>query len=114
MKIEDLRWKGPREFRAEPTGDYIINRKGRRVPVLEGVEFVKTVGVGTMTISEWYQQMRTAIKEEGQEELLKKVIDYCRRLVWLKTEKQIIEYALECIESEAYLAWEDFDDGVKR
>ena len=44
------------------------------------------------------------------EDLLQKIIEHCRKLAWLKTEQQLTEYALECLESKAYYAWEDFND----
>lgn len=110
MKIDDLRWKGSREYRNKPTGSYTTNRNGKRVPVLKGTEYVRTVGAGVMPLAEWYLRMQTAVKEEGLEDLLQKIIEHCRKLAWLKTEQQLTEYALECLESKAYYAWEDFND----
>ena len=105
MAIKDLKWISSREYRQEPTGSYTVNRNGRRVPVTKGTEYVRTAGAGTMPLAEWYLRMETAIKQEGLTDLLEKVMDRCRQLAWLKNEQQIKEYALECMESEAYKAW---------
>ena len=108
MTTEDLRWRGSREYRNEPTGSYTTNRNGKRVPVLKGTEYVRTAGAGTIPLAEWYLRMKTAVKEEGLEDLLQKIIEHCRKLAWLKTEQQVTEYALECMQCKAYQAWEGF------
>jgi len=110
MTIEDLRWTSSRMYRQEPTGSYTTNRNGRRVPVTKGTEYVKTAGADTMPLAEWYLRMETAVKQEDLTDLLEKIIEHCRKLAWLKTEKDVREYALECLSGEAYKAWEDFND----
>lgn len=108
MTTKDLRWKDVREFRSEPTGDYRINRNGRRVPVTEGAEYINTVAAGRMKIEDWYHAMEQAVIQEGKTELLDKLIEYCQKLAWIRTEKAAKEHALECLSSEAYKAWNDF------
>ena len=114
MTIEDLKWRGSREYREEPTGSYTTNRNGRRVPVTKGTESVRTVGAGTMPLAEWYLRMETALKKEGKEDLLEEVIDHCRHLAWLKSDRDVKEYALECISTEAYKAWRKKDEEANR
>lgn len=103
-KIEDLRETGVREFRAEPTGDYTVNRNGKRVPVTKGVDYVTTKGAGRILESEWYDLVR----QVADKDLLEKIKNHCRPLGWLKTEKDLEEYSLDCLANEAYRYWEDF------
>ena len=46
MTLQDLKQKGAREYRQEPTGGMKTLRNGRKVPVTVGVEYIPTVGAG--------------------------------------------------------------------
>lgn len=107
-QIESLRWKGVREFRAEPTKEFYINRVGRKVAVTKGVDYINTVGSGRMTLDEWYAEMDAAVVAAGQTDLLKSIEDHVRNhCFWLKG-PEVRQYALECLSGENYLAWDDF------
>lgn len=110
--VAQLRQIGALEFRAEPTGIFILNRNGRRVPVTKGVEYVPTA-CGKFSRDEWHSLMEKAVKEEGLEDLLKKVIVHCERLAFLHTEQQVRRYALNCLASGAYRRWPEWNKGEK-
>ena len=103
--MDDLKETGVKEFRAEPTGDYTTNRNGKRVPVTKGVEYVTTKGAGRMPESKWHDLIRQA----ADKDLLEKIKEHCRSLAWLRTEKALEEYSLECLANGAYLHWPGFD-----
>ena len=66
---------------------------------------------GNMTREDWRQQVLTIIKENGMEDLLEQIKQHCRtHCAWLKKEKEeeIELYAMECMASKAFEAWEDF------
>lgn len=104
--LESLRQAGAKEFRTEPTGTFTVNRNGKRVPVTMGVEYVTTKGAGRIPEQEWYE----LIRKVADPALLEKIKDHCRKLAWLKTEKEVEDYALECLANEAYLHWEDWKE----
>jgi hypothetical protein len=104
MTLQDLRQKGAREYRQEPTGNFTVNRNGRKVPVTVGVEYIPTVGAGRIQEQEWYR----LIRELADPKLLDRIKAHCRKLAWLKTEKDLEEYSLSCLANEAYLHWSDF------
>lgn len=85
---------------AEPTGQYEVNRKGNRKPVLKYTERYET-RAGTFQPEEWKTKALEAIKENGELELLEKVKEYCRNhCAWLRREKNwkntpLIVYAEE-------------------
>ena len=107
-QIEALRWKGVREFRAEPTKEFYINRAGRKVAVTIGVDYVNTVGSGRMKLDEWYAEMDAAVVAAGQTDLLKSIEDHVRNhCFWLKG-PEVRQYALECLSGENYLARDGF------
>lgn len=66
-----------RTGRAEPTGQYEVNRKGNRKPVLKYTKRYET-RAGTFQPEEWKTKALEAIKENGELELLEKVKEYCR------------------------------------
>lgn len=105
-KMADLEWKSSRMYRQEPTGDFTTNRNGRRVPVTKGTEYVTTAGAGTLSIAEWCKLMEAAVHAEGKQELLDRIKAHCKEhCAWLKNDKAVSEYALECLSSKAYKAW---------
>ena len=76
--ITELRWVGSREPRSMPTGNSYTNRAGRRDPVTELIEYVRTAGAGTMPLAEWYDRMDAAVEAEGKEDLLTEIINVAR------------------------------------
>ena len=79
--------------------------------MLVGKEFVRTVAAGVLELDEWRRLMEDAVEREGAGELLNRIVEYCRiHCVWLRREKELRGYALECLSSEAYRAWGDFKE----
>lgn len=110
-KLCDLEWRSSRLYRQEPTGSFTTNRNGRKVPITKGTEYVKTAAAGTMPLSEWYRRAETAVKNEGKDGLLKRIEDHCKRhIAWLHSDQEFHEYALECLSSKAYKAWDGFSN----
>lgn len=106
-KMADLEWKSSRMYRQEPTGDFTTNRNGRRVPVTKGTEYVTTAGAGTLSIAEWCKLMEEAVQAEGKQELLDRIKAHCKEhCAWLKNDKAVSEYALECLSGKAYEVWQ--------
>lgn len=103
--IADLRWTGAESCRAVPTGKYTTNRNGSRKAVTTYVHYARTAGLGEMTMDEWHDLMIQAVRAEGKQELLERIKSHCRKLAWLKDDKEITEYALKCLSSGAYRAW---------
>lgn len=111
MTLEDLKMRGSFTGRAEPTGKYYINRMGNRVNEMKYNEYVVVRG-HTLSKVEWYDRLLQAVREEGKEDLLEGIMEHCRGLAWLHTDKARREYALECLSSGAYMAWPEFADGM--
>ena len=109
MTIDSLRWTSSREFRAVPTGRMIPTRNGKTKPETVGCEYVRIASGEQVELTQWYAKMREAVIREGQQDLLERIKDHCKRLAWLHTDQQIEEYSLECLESKAYEHWEDFN-----
>lgn len=108
LTIEALRWRGAREFKTEGTGRYSRSGNGKFKEERVGVEYVTTVGAGTMRISDWYLAAEEAVAREGKTELLATIEEYCRHhCAWLHTEEAIRQYALEVLCNEAYKHWTD-------
>jgi len=103
--IADLRWTGAESCRAVPTGKYTTNRNGSRKAVTTYVHYARTAGLGEITVDEWYSLMAQAIEAEGKQELLEKIKAHCRKLAWLNDDREVTEYALKCLSSGAYRAW---------
>ena len=108
MTIKKLKWKGSRQFREVPTGEYRKAKNGKMVRVTKGEEYIITTGYGEMLLDKWYKAMEEAVVLEGKIDLLEKIIEHCRKLAWLRTETAIREHALECLSGENYKAWEEF------
>ena len=106
--LEDMRETAAREYKQEPTGDYKVNRNGRKVPVTHGVEYCQTKA-GKMPLDKWVKLMRDAIAAEGKQELLGQIMEHCRaHCAWLHREAELEKYAMSCLSSHAYEHWEDF------
>ncbi len=102
MKRENLRIIGSHEEKAVPTGKYTVTRYGNKKPVTKLETWVKTP-CGSMRLSVWKTLYREALEEEGQLDLLEKVIDQVKRLPFVDDPEL---YAMECIDCGAYLSWD--------
>ena len=102
---DDLKWTSVLEFRSVGTGKFRTTRNGNRKEETVGKDFVHTVGAGVMELDEWCRLMENAVRREGKESLLERIVERCRKLPWLNTEKKLRQYALECLSDEAYKAW---------
>ena len=103
--IAELRQVGPLEFRAVPTGNYILTRNGKRKQETVGNEFINTQ-VGKFELREWYSYMEEAVRREGAEWLLNAIIEHVStHCFWLHSKKEIRNYALGCLSSGAYHSW---------
>lgn len=103
--IAELRQVGPLEFRAVPTGNYILTRNGKRKQETIGKEFINTQ-VGKFELREWYSYMEEAVRREGAEWLLNAIIEHVStHCFWFHSKKEIRNYALGCLSSGAYHSW---------
>lgn len=103
--IAELRQVGPLEFRAVPTGNYILTRNGKRKQETVGKEFINT-HVGKFELREWYSFMEEAVRREGAERLLNTIIEHVSaHCFWFHSKKEIRNYALGCLSSGAYHSW---------
>ena len=94
---------------AEPTGQYEVNRKGNRKPVLKYTERYET-RAGTFRPEEWKTKALEAIKENGELELLEKIKEYCRNhCAWLRRENELEEHTIDCLCGRSYRHWPDFE-----
>lgn len=97
-----------RTGRAKPTGKYEITRIRTRRAVTKFVETYKT-NAGELTPEEWKRIVRNCAKESDSQELLNKIIEHCRtHCVWLKTENEREEYALNILAGRIYRHWKEF------
>lgn len=97
-------------LRHEPTGAFTTNRNGRRVEVTEAKVYLVT-DLGELAQDKWRRLVLLAVTEEDKEELLWEIEMHVRsHCAWLKTEQEIKDYALECLASESYKAWEGFGE----
>lgn len=109
--IDDLRWTSVRECRSIGTGRFYRTAKGGQKEELAEKEYVRTAAAGTLELNVWCRLMEDAVEHEGKRELLGRITEHCRRhCAWLRQEKKLLEYALECLSSEAYKAWNDFGE----
>lgn len=100
-----------RTGRAEPTGQYTITNRGTRKPITRYVHRYHTP-MGEFEPEEWKKRALAEIEAENKKELLESIKDYCREhCAWLHKEKDVEEYAIECLCSRAYRQWKDFENG---
>lgn len=105
--IEDYQIK-IRVGRSEGTGEYEITKRGTRREKLRYAERYETPA-GSFLPEEWKKRAMAAIEAEGEIDLLGEIKAYCKEhCAWLHTEKELEEYAIDCICSRAYRYWEDF------
>jgi len=65
--------------------------------------------VGKFLPEEWLETAKRVVEYNGLTALYEKIKQhYQTQCVWLKTEKQIEEYALSCMANHAYKCWKDF------
>ena len=106
--IDDLKQTQALEFKAIPTGNWIIAGNGKRKMETVGAEFVPTRS-GKIELGEWCQLMEEAIRQEGKNTLLFQIETYVRlHCAWLHSDKEVHQYAMMCLSSEAYKHWKDF------
>jgi hypothetical protein len=84
---------------------YTTNRNGSRTAITEYFRYARTAGLGEITVDEWYSLMAQAVEAEGKQELLNRIKDHCKKLAWLRDDKEITEYAMKCLSSGVYRAW---------
>ena len=94
---------------AEGTGRYEITRRGTRREITKFTERYQTPA-GVFLTERWKEKALESIETEGEKELLESIKEYCRaHCAWLHKEKEIEEYAINCLCSRAYRHWEDFE-----
>ena len=106
-QMEDL-WIKFRVGRSAPTGSYEITRRGTRRAVTKYQEFYQT-NAGLFTPDKWNELALSCVEETGSEELFNKIVEYCSSYcLWLKTNKDREEYALNILVGRIYRHWKDF------
>lgn len=94
---------------AEPTGRYVMYGKGKSRPEMKFVERYHTPA-GIFFPEEWRVKALEAIQADGETELLEKIKEHCREnCAWLRKEKDLEEYAVDCLCSRAYRHWPEFE-----
>ena len=66
---------------------------------------------GNISKAEWRSRAEKAIHENGLDSLLEEIKEHCRKYcAWLKREpeSELELYAMQCLASRAYEAWENF------
>ena len=106
--LNDLKWTSVLEYKCVGTGKFFKTSNGRTKEETVGKDIVHTAGAGVIDLEEWYLLMEDAVKNEDKSELLDRIVEYCKSLAWLHTNKAVRQYALQCLSSEAYMAWKDF------
>lgn len=98
-----------RTGRSYKTGMYEIARNGRMKEKTRYEEKYETIA-GVFNEKTWKEKAMQEIERCEETELLEKVKRYCRmHCSWLHTEKEIEEYAINCLCSRVYRYWEDFE-----
>lgn len=93
---------------ARQTGSYEITKKGTRRAVTRYVETYKT-DAGEFFPDEWMRLVRGCVEVSESSDLLERIIEHCRtNCVWLKTDKDREEYALNILIGRTYRNWKDF------
>lgn len=99
--------------RAEPTGSYEITRNGNRRAVTKFKVSYKTAA-GIIAPEKWIDIARQCVTETNSENLYQNIIRYIStHCVWLKTNAEKEEYALDILLGRIYRHWKDFSlDGA--
>ncbi len=99
--LQELKTKGVMEYKTYVISD-TIDRAGRHHREYAGDEYVTLIGGEQIKFRDWCKEYKEALKEAGKEELYTAVRAHIDHLVWLRTDTDKEEYALSCIDSEAY------------
>lgn len=106
-RMEDLR-VNHRIGRVKPTGSYEKTRIGTRRAVTKFQESFQT-NAGEFVPDKWYEIARRCVDETGSGELFTRIVEHCHSYcVWLKTDKDREEYALDILIGRVYRHWKDF------
>ena len=99
--------------RALPKGNYEITRIGTRRAVTKFIETYKT-NAGELLPEEWKKIAKSCVEASDSQELLNKIIEHCHtHCVWLKSENEREEYALDILLGRIYRHWKEFStDGM--
>lgn len=85
------------------------DRKGKVRLISDTVPGVATRSAGDLTIEEWRKRAEAIIHEYGLESLLDEIKDHCRKYcAWIRKEKDLELYAMQCLASKAYESWTEF------
>ncbi len=102
--LEQYKPISSRIFLSETVGKDASGRK-----ITKSAEYYNTP-VGRLEIGEWKKRAEEAAAQDGLEDLLAKIKDHCKEhCAWLKNKGDLELYAIECLVSEAYKHWNDFD-----
>ena len=106
--IEELRYRGVRQGRAEPEGKLYTARNGRKKRENIYHEYVSTA-VGMIELTEWFRLAKEAVIEEKGKTLLEEVTAYCKtHFGWCRDGNTAEGHALECIVSGAFTKWDAY------
>lgn len=100
-----------KNFYTVPSGEYRLNRLGRKVSINVGHnEFVTDAGI--FSEEEWRKKVKETIQEEGETDIFNIIIQHVKNnCAWLHKENDIHNYAMEIITNRSYLSgypvWDD-------
>ncbi len=97
---------GSRIGRAEVVG-WELTKQGKRKAKTDYREYIQTAE-GNIEMSKWIEKALEEVEQMGMKDLYDRVKEHCRQLRWLKTEKELNDWALHCLYYESYLHWPDF------
>lgn len=101
-----------RNGRCEETGELYKTRSGNMKRKCIFKELYVTE-IGEFSPTEWLRMALQIVKCIGEEKLLVEIEKYAEKnYVWLKTDKDIQEYSVQCLLYGAYMYWKGF--GYKR
>lgn len=92
----------------EGTGRYETTKRGKLREIKKYVERCRTPA-GDFLPEQWKRKALEAIEEEGEMELLESIKEHCRaHCAWMHKEKEVEEYAIDCLCNRSYRHWKDF------
>lgn len=93
-------------MRTVPAGYHL--HRGRRITDTKIIPGYMT-SLGVKDVEQWHDELMTLIEAAGQIPLLEEIKGYCRSACpWLKTQREVELYAMDCLASGSYQAWSDF------
>ena len=99
-----------RRGRVEETGGIYQTRSGNIKRKCVFKEIYET-GIGKFYQSEWMDMALQVIECIGENDLLDEIKKYAKEnYVWLKADKDIQEYSVQCLLSGAYMYWGKFEN----